>query len=55
MTPTLSDEADQERAMLVAVRVPATTFVGALGGCVSAHAAVEPVTDARDEWLPAAS
>ena len=41
--------------MLVAVREVATTFAGAVGGCVSAQAAVEPITEAFVEWLPAAS
>ena len=41
--------------MLVAVRDDATTLVGVVGACVSAHAAVEPVTDACGELLPAAS
>ena len=41
--------------MLVDVREVATTFVGAVGGCVSAQTAVEPISDARPERLPAAS
>ena len=44
MTPMLSVDADQESAMLVAVRTVAVTLVGAVGDCVSAHAAVETVT-----------
>ncbi len=39
----------------MAVREEATTFVGALGACVSPQAAVEAVTRARVERLPAAS
>ncbi len=41
--------------MLVAVREVATTFVGGVGAWVSGQAGVEPVTDAREEALPAAS
>ena len=55
VTPTLSVEADQESAMLVAVREVALTFVGAVGACVSAQADVDDVICARVEWLPAAS
>jgi hypothetical protein len=41
--------------MLVGVREVATTFVGAVGAEVSVQAAVEAVTPAGLERLPAAS
>ena len=55
VTPTLSVEADQVSAMLVAVRELATTSAGAVGACVSGQASVEPITDAFGDALPAAS
>ena len=55
VTPTLSLEADQVSAMLVAVRELATTPAGIVGACVSGQASVEPITDARLDALPSAS
>jgi hypothetical protein len=55
VTPTLSLDADQPSAMLVAVREVATTFAGEVGACVSGQADVAPVTDALPDRLPAAS
>jgi hypothetical protein len=55
VTPTLSDEGDQDSAMLVAVRDVAETLVGAVGGWESAHGEVVAVTDALLERLPALS
>ena len=45
----------QVRAMLVVVRFEAVTLVGAVGGWVSAQAAVVTARLAREERLPAAS
>ena len=41
--------------MLVVVRAETMTFIGGLGGWVSAQAEVVTVTSARAEWLPPAS
>ena len=41
--------------MLVAVRLVATTFVGAEGGWVSGHELVDATSEAREDRLPAAS
>ena len=54
-TPTLSVDAFQMSAMLVAVRELATTPDGAEGACVSGQASVEPITEARLDALPSAS
>ena len=50
-----SVDAAHDRAMLVPVRVPMTTLVGADGASVSGHAVVVAVTSARGDSFPAAS
>ncbi|MGH3100116.1 MAG: hypothetical protein ACRDPU_03945 [Thermoleophilia bacterium] len=54
-TPTLSEDADQERATLVAVREVTATFAGVDGAWVSTHGDVVPVREALVERFPAKS
>ena len=50
MTPLPeSVDGDHESVMLSAVREDAITFAGGVGACVSAHADVVAITEARRE------